>query len=80
MNQKKTSKSVSSLASDVLKSNSASEIQKSLAGSALSQAQKKHQTSKELESKASDVLKSDKYNNVTKTLAASILSQSNKKR
>lgn len=79
-NTKQTSKSVSSLASKVLKNPSSSAIQKELAGSALSQSQSSKQTSADMESKASQVLQSDKYSDTTKTLAASVLSQSNKDR
>jgi hypothetical protein len=80
MNNKKTSKSVASLASETLKNNNSSEIAKKLAGSALSQVNKNNQTGSELESIASKVLDSPKYSEQTKTLAGSILSQSNKKR
>lgn len=79
-NSKQTSKSVSVLASKVLKDPSSSAIQKELAGSALSQSHSNKQTGVSMESKASQVLKSDKYSDTTKTLAASLLSQSNKER
>lgn len=79
-NSKQTSKSVSSLASKILKNPSSSAIQKELAGSALSQSKSSKQTGSDLESKASHVLQSDKYSETTKTLAASVLSQSNKDR
>ena len=79
-NSKQTSKSVSSLASKILKNPSSSAIQKELAGSALSQSKSSKQTGALLESKASHVLQSDKYSDNTKTLAASVLSQSNKER
>ena len=79
-NSKQTSKSVSSLASKILKNPSSSAIQKELAGSALSQSHSNKQTGSDMESKASQVLQSDKYNDTTKTLAASVLSQSNKER
>lgn len=79
-NSKQTSKSVSSLASKILKNPSSSAIQKELAGSALSQSKSSKQTGSDLESKASHVLQSDKYSQTTKTLAASVLSQSNKER
>ena len=79
-NSKQTSKSVSSLASEVLRNPSSSAIQKELAGSALSQSHSNKQTGSDMESKASQVLQSDKYNDTTKTLAASVLSQSNKER
>lgn len=79
-NSKKTSKSISSLASQVLRNPASSVIQKELAGSALSQSHSNKQTGSNMESKASHVLQSDKYSDTTKSLAASILSQSNKER
>jgi len=79
-NKKKTSSKIASLAAKTLKDKNASKIAKELAGSALSQKQKKHQTGGELEDKAAKVLKSNKYSKETKQLAASVLSQSNKKR
>ena len=79
-NKKQTSKQIASIASDILKDQNASQIQKSLAGSALSQSKSKHQTGAEMEDVASKVLQSSKYNDTTKSLAGSILSQSNKKR
>ncbi len=80
MNKKKTSKNVSSLASNVLKNSNSSTIQKQLAGSALAQSDKNKQTGAKMEDVASKVLDSPKYSDVTKTLAGSVLSQSNKKR
>ncbi len=79
-NKKQTSKQIASLASDILKDQNTSQIQKSLAGSALSQSKSKHQTSVEMEDITSKVLQSPRYNNTTKSLTGSILSQSNKKR
>lgn len=79
-NNKRTGKSVSKLASQTLRDNSASKTAKSLAASALSQSSSPNQTGKEIESLASNVLNSSKYNSTTKKLAASILSQSNKSR
>jgi len=79
-NKKQTSRSIASLASDVLRDQHASQIQKSLAGSALSQSNSANQTGAELEDVAAKALKSSKYNSTTKSLAGSILSQSNKKR
>lgn len=80
VNRKQTSPSVASLASKVLQQSKASEIQKKLAASALSQAQPSKQTGATMEDIASKVLDSSKYNDTTKTLAGSVLSQSNKKR
>ena len=79
MNSKKTSSSVASQASRALRS-STSEIQRQLAGSALSQAKSGHQTGKKMEGVASAALNSPKYSSTTKTLAGSVLSQSNKNR
>lgn len=79
MNSKKTSSSVASQASRALRS-STSEIQRQLAGSALSQAKSGHQTGKKMEGVASAALNSPKYSSTTKTLAGSVLSQSDKNR
>lgn len=79
-NTKKTSSAIASQAAQVLKDPNASAIQKSLAGSALSQSGTSNQTGGKMESTASKVLNSSKYNDQTKTLAASVLSQANKER
>lgn len=80
MNRKTTSSKISSLAAKTLNNSNASGVQKSLAASALSQVNPKHQTGANMETFASNVLNSNKYNSTTKTLAASVLSQSNKSR
>lgn len=80
MNRKTTSNKISTLAAKTLKNANASAAQKSLAASALSQANPKHQTGTNVETFASNVMKSSKYNSTTKTLAASVLAQSNKAR
>jgi hypothetical protein len=80
MNGKKSSKTVTSVASEILRDPSSSKIQKQLAGSVLSQSNSKKQTGADMESKASNVLKSEKYNATSKSLAGSVLSQSDKKR
>jgi hypothetical protein len=80
MNNKKTSKPIASLASEILRDPNSSAIQKTLAGSALSQVNKGNQTGSDMESIASKVLGSTKYNEDTKSLAGSIVSQSDKKR
>lgn len=80
MNSKQTSQKMATTASNILRNNNSSNIQKGLAASALSQANSNKQTGAAMETKASNVLKSDKYNEVTKSLAASVLSQSNKAR
>ena len=77
-NKKKTSSKVAAKASCVLKDNRASKIQRTLAGSALSQSKTSKQTSPKIESIASSVLSSSKYSRNTKTLAGSVLSQGGK--
>ncbi|MDF7669927.1 hypothetical protein PT276_01690 [Orbaceae bacterium ESL0721] len=79
-NTKKTSAKVTSQAAKILHDPKTSAIQKSLAGSALSQSGTDHQTGKKMEAVASKVLHSPKYSKETKSLAASVLSQSNKER
>ncbi|EMY0615476.1 MULTISPECIES: hypothetical protein [Serratia] len=79
-NSKKTSQDIASKAAKVLANSNASDIQKKLAGSALSQRSTTHQTGSEMEDIASRVLRSSKYSEETKELAASVLSQSNKDR
>ncbi|VVO40500.1 hypothetical protein [Pseudomonas fluorescens] len=79
-NTKQTSTSVASLASQVLRNDSSSAIQKELAGSAMAQASTGKQTGADMETRASHVLDSNKYNATTKSLAASVLAQSNKER
>ena len=79
MNSKKTSSSVASQASRALRS-STSEIQRQLAGSALSQAKSGHQTGQQMQGVAPAALNSPKYSSTTKTLAGSVLSQSDKNR
>ncbi|MFB2780640.1 hypothetical protein ACE017_15890 [Shewanella mangrovisoli] len=80
MSTKQTSKSVASKAAKTLLNPNASNIQKSLAASAMSQASSSKQTGKDMETKASKVLQSSKYSDETKEFAASVLTQSNKKR
>ena len=79
-NLKVTSKKVSTIAAKTLNSNSASQIAKKLAGSALSQVQKGNQTGGQIEDLASKVLSSPKYSHETKIMAGSVLSQANKER
>jgi hypothetical protein len=80
MANKSTSKNVASTAARALGSSSSSVIQRSLAGSVLSQAGNSKVTGKAMEAKASNALLSTKANSTTKTLAASALSQSKKNR
>ena len=79
-NSKKSSPKLASMASSILTDNGSSQVQKTLAGSVLSQSGTSHQTGAKMESIASGVLKSSKYSERTKSLAASVLSQSNKAR
>jgi hypothetical protein len=80
MNRKQTSKNISTLASQVLQNPRASSIQKSLAGSALSQSHTNKASGSSIESLAARALNSSKYSNVTKSLAGSVVSQSDKLR
>ncbi|MES2682221.1 MAG: hypothetical protein V4650_01785 [Pseudomonadota bacterium] len=79
-NTKHTSPRIATLASEALQSSSASQVQKSLAASALAQSASGKQTGAHMEEVASRVLRSEKYSEDTKELAASVLSQSNKLR
>lgn len=79
-NTKRTSKKVASLAATTLNDPNASAIQKSLAASALAQANTGKQTGAEMEEKAARVLQSEKYADDTLTLAGSVTAQANKKR
>ena len=79
-NTKKTSPKVASQAAQALKDPNASAIQKSLAGSALSQSGTSNQTGGKMETTASKVLNSPKYSDQTKTFAASVFAQANKER
>ena len=79
-NSKKSSSKLASMASSILTDKSSSRVQKTLAGSVLSQTTTSHQTGSKMGSIASNVLNSNKYSEQTKSLAASLLSQSNKAR
>lgn len=79
-NAKRTSKGIASIAAKTLRDSNASNVQKQLAGGALSQRSPTKQTGSRLEDTASKVLSSHKYNDLTKILAGSVLAQSNKKR
>ena len=79
-NKKKTSPSVAKLAANVLNDPSSSDIQKSLAGSVLSQTGTKKETGPDMEAKAAKALQNKNSAETTKTLAASVVSQSNKER
>ncbi|HFR4115135.1 TPA: hypothetical protein ACQ31I_002822 [Yersinia enterocolitica] len=79
-NTKKTSASVASLAAQILKDPNASAIEKSLAGSALSQTNTDNQTGAHMEDVAAQVLAEPKSSKLAKTLAGSVLAQANKQR
>lgn len=79
-NTKHTSPHIARLASETLQDRSASQIARSLAGSALAQRDGDKQTGAAMEDKASRVLRSEKYSDETKALAATVLSQSNRER
>ena len=79
-NSKVSSSKITSEAEKILKNPNASQIQKKLAGSALSQGHANKQTGSAMEDLAAKVLQSPKYNSDTKSLAGSVLSQANKKR
>ena len=79
-NVKQTSPKVASVAGKTLGSSSASDIQRSLAGSALRQAGRPAQTGAKTEDRASRALDNPHSASVTRTLAGSVVSQSNKSR
>lgn len=79
-NTKQTSPRVASIAGKTLQSDSASALQRSLAGSALRQAGTPAQTGARTESKASGALDNSRSAATTRTLAGSVVSQSNRKR
>ncbi|WP_072006672.1 hypothetical protein [Pantoea ananatis] len=79
-NTKRTGDSIAALAAKTLNNPNASGIQKSLAGSALSQTSSTNQTGGAMEHKASAALKNPNSSTLTKELAASVLAQANKGR
>ena len=79
-NTKKTSPAVATIASQTLRDPGASDIQKSLAASALAQSRTGKQTGADMEAKAGKALDRDNSAATTKILAASLVSQSNKSR
>jgi hypothetical protein len=79
-NTKQTGPSVTKVAAQTLNNKSASQVQKSLAGAALSQAGTRKQTGAATEDVAARALKSASSAAVTKTLAGSVLAQANRKR
>jgi hypothetical protein len=79
-NSKQTSGRVAAVAGKTLQSNTASGLQKSLAGSALRQAGTAAQTGAKTETRASRALDNPNSAPLTRTLAGTVVSQSNKKR
>jgi hypothetical protein len=79
-NTKQTSPSVASLAARTLQSPLASNVQRSLAGSALRQSGTSAQTGARTETKASNALDNPRSSATTRTLAGSVVSQANRKR
>lgn len=77
-NPKQTSDQVASLAAAKLRDEEASQIQKQLAGSALSQAHTGNAPSPEIEAVAAKALRNPRSAEDTRILAASVLSQSTK--
>lgn len=75
-NKKQSSQQLSSDASTTLKDPNASKIQKSLAGSVLSQTKSNNRTSDAMATKAAKALNNNNSAEKTKELAASVLSQS----
>ncbi len=80
VNSKQTSPRVASAAGKTLGNESASDLQRSLAGSALRQAGRAAQTSSAMEGKASGALDNPRSAGLTKELAGSLVSQSSRKR
>lgn len=80
INSKQTSDQVASLAAKTLHDPNASQIQRSLAASALAQAGGARQTGAEMEDAAARALANPHSADVTRTLAASVLAQANKQR
>lgn len=76
MNNKQSSKSISLLASKVLNDPKSSALEKSLAGSVLSQFGTDNQTGANLQKLASAALKNPGSSDIIKKLAGSVVSQS----
>jgi len=79
MASKSTSGKIASTAGRTLSNPNASQVQRSLAGSALAQAGTAKVTSKSMETKASAALQRQTSSSTTKALAGSVVSQSKKK-
>ncbi len=74
-NKKSTSKTMATTASAAMKNPKAGRSVKQLAGSALSQVNRRKQTSRKLETLAGRVLNDPKSSEVARKLAASVLTQ-----
>jgi hypothetical protein len=79
-NEKHTSPSVATVASEVLRDQNASEIARSLAASALAQVQKGSETSPEMAARAARALEDGRSSETTKRIAATVVSQAHGKR
>lgn len=79
-NSKQTSAQVTSLAARTLSDPNASQLQRSLAASALAQSGTAKQTGAQMEDVAARALGREQAADTTKTLAASLVSQSNRQR
>ncbi|MDR1164821.1 MAG: hypothetical protein LBO66_02940 [Deltaproteobacteria bacterium] len=79
-NTKKTSPRVATKASKALSDPKSSAKEKSLAGSALSQASAGRETGEKMEPEAARALRKERSSSTTKTFAGSVVSQSNKER
>lgn len=75
MNEKVSSEKMTRLASKILHDAQSSSIEKSLAGSVLSQAVKGKETSPELKKMAMEVLHGEEFSHDAKSLAGSVLAQ-----
>jgi hypothetical protein len=79
-NKKHSSAALASLAAQTLRDEHASNIQRSLAGSALAQADRGKQTGPEMEDRAARALRNERSSDLTRELAGSVLSQANRER
>ena len=79
MNQKVSSEKMTHLAAEILRDPNATHVEKSLAGSVLSQADPEKQTGDHLETVAAEVLRhSDQFSSSAVSLAGSVLAQGKK--
>ena len=80
MNENKTSKTIASVASEILKSKEYSAKSRSVAGSALSQVVEKKETSEVVATKSSKILNNNDFSKKSKSIAGSTLSQTKEKK